>query len=235
MGNFSLITDTINQLRITLDHLKLQAMVIQTPSIPGIPHVELPGMNLGALAAGFDPKSVNIVELGKKIVQGVEAEGFRYLFAAIDAFPPPISSWEVWIHTLTELPVMTQAIGAFGTRMTICNCTAAEQPASLFQIPANYKVITPESLQTPALPHAPAAPSTSAAPSLPTVPSLPTAPSVGAVPSLPTTLSPPSAPSLPNAPSLPPAPSLPAGPSLPSMPAAPQAPSLPSPAGLPKF
>lgn len=207
MGSFSLITDPISQLRISLDHLKLEALVIPAVAV-AMPGMALPGMNIAAPPIPFDSASVNIVQLGKSIVQGVEAEGFRYLFGVTDPLQPPaITSWEVWIHLATQLPVMTQAIGAFGQRTTICQCTAVEPPASLFQIPANYKVITPESPKLPTLPTAPMP----SAPAMPAAPALPSMPAAPALPSIP------SAPALPSA-SLPQAPSLPAAPAAPSLP-----------------
>ena len=58
---------------------------------------------------------------GKATVEGLEAEGVRYVFQAVDPLrPPAISSWEVWTSTLLQLPVMTKTIGSFGQRMNVC-------------------------------------------------------------------------------------------------------------------
>ncbi len=236
LGSFSIITDPISQVRITLDHLKMEALIIQPPALPSAPGVQLPGMSLALPPLPTDGPGVDIVQLGKSIVHGMEAEGFRYVFAIADPLsPPPIASWEVWIHLATQLPVLTQAIGPFGQRTTICQCLAVEPPANLFQIPPNYRTIIPEIPKLPAdlpaaaLPSVPSAPSLPQAPSLPSVPTAPSLPSAASLPSAPSLPSLPSMapPSLPRVPSLPSAPSLPQAPTLPSAPAAPNLPKLP--------
>jgi hypothetical protein len=142
-GTTSLITDPATGERILLDHLALEARILTpavqipgtpaAPAIPSLPPAALAAI-AGAAAAMGAAKSQN---LGKAIMEGLEVVGMRYVFQP----PNVLSSWEVWTSTKLQLPVMTQTIGTFGSRLCICKCTPMQPPATLFQIPPGYRVV----------------------------------------------------------------------------------------------
>jgi hypothetical protein len=199
-GASSLISDPASQLRMLLDHVKLEVRILtpgaNLPAVPGMPAI--PGMPMPAIPSA---PNVNIVQLGTSVIDGLEAEGLRYVFQAVDALKPPsIASWEVWLSTKLQLPIVTRIVGAFGERTNICKCTAMAVPDSLFQIPPGYKVIP---MEPPVLPQMPSAPALPSAPTLPSASALPSAPTLPSAPAL-----------LPSVPTLPTVPSLPKPPSL---------------------
>ena len=139
-GNFSMLTNPATGEQILLNHLAQEARIFvnQVPIPPQLPIPAIPGL---PTVPAFPPEP-NLVALGKIIVDGLPVEGVRHVFAAIDSLsPPPITSWEVWTNTSLQMPVFTRTVGSFGVRTCVCKCTAAEPPASTFQIPANYTVI----------------------------------------------------------------------------------------------
>jgi hypothetical protein len=108
--------------------------------IPGLPGGQIPTVP-GFTESVSLPAIPNVVALGKTFVQGLEVEGVRHIFQALDALtPPPIASWEVWTSTKLQMPVFTRTIGSFGVRTCVCKCLPVEPPAALFQIPTNYNV-----------------------------------------------------------------------------------------------
>ena len=137
--NFSMIVDPAAGERIMLDHLAQEARVLAS-QVPVPPGITIPGVP-GLPPVPAFPPAPNPVALGKALVEGLEIEGVRHVFEAIDGVIPPITSWEVWTDTKLQMPVFTQTIGSFGIRTSICKCTPVEPPESLFQIPANYTVI----------------------------------------------------------------------------------------------
>jgi hypothetical protein len=153
----SLISDPLSGVRILLDHLLMEARILSPganfPSVPGMPIT--PGIPMPAIPSA---PNVNIVELGKSVIEGLEAEGLRYVFQALDPLrPPSIASWEIWLSTELQLPIITKIVGAFGERTNVCKCTAAAVPDSLFQIPPGYNVIPAETPDVP-MPAAPTLP-----------------------------------------------------------------------------
>jgi hypothetical protein len=49
---------------------------------------------------------------------------------------------EVWTSTQLQIPVLTRITGPFGKQTCHCkNLSGAEPPASLFEIPADYKKV----------------------------------------------------------------------------------------------
>ena len=141
-GKISIITDPATGERILLDHLAREARILidelpipSEPPLPTIPRLPVaPGL----------PTAPNVVALGKDFIEGLEVEGTRYVFQALDPLSPPsITSWEVWTSTKLQMPVLTRTVGAFGVRTCICKCTPVEPPASMFQVPTGYTVIRP--------------------------------------------------------------------------------------------
>ena len=142
-GTSSLISDPLSEVRILLDHVLMEARILSAganlPAVPGTPAV--PGIPLPAIPS---TPNVNIVELGKSVIDGLEAEGLRYVFQTLDPLrPPSIASWEIWLSTELQLPIVTKIAGTFGERTNVCRCTAAVVPDALFQIPPGYRVIPP--------------------------------------------------------------------------------------------
>jgi len=155
----SLISDPLTQVRILLDHLAMEARILlPEPNLPAVPGI--PAIPEFALPAIPSVPNVNIVNLGISVIDGLEAEGLRYVFDAMGS----IASWEVWLSTKLQLPIITKIIGSFGERTTVCKCTAADVPDSLFQIPPGYTVIT---VEPPVLPEMPSASVLPSAPSIP--------------------------------------------------------------------
>lgn len=88
------------------------------PNLPGMP--QLPGQCIGAAAGlSLTGGETKIEQLGKSLIEGLEVEGMRYIFALAG----PVLSWEVCTSTKLQLPVMTRTIGSFGERTCICKCT----------------------------------------------------------------------------------------------------------------
>ena len=94
-------------------------------------------------------------DLGKRLVEGHEVDGKQF------TLPPPPKPpekpelpgmpekpklpeaptvTEVWTSTQLQVPVLTRITGPFGKQTCHCkNLSGAEPPASLFEIPADYK------------------------------------------------------------------------------------------------
>jgi hypothetical protein len=184
-GNISVITDPASQHTILLDHVKKEATSLSTPQMPQPPGMQMPGMPQIAppgLPAGVPalPAS-NVQDLGKRMIDGEEAEGKRITFQPpqmpgmpnVPGMPgmpplpqkpgmpgapqlpkPPLSPTvaEVWTNPNLHLPVLTQVKGDFGQQTCKCKNKAIPEPnPSLFQIPADYKDLT----KAPKLPAAP--------------------------------------------------------------------------------
>ncbi len=72
--------------------------------------------------------------------------------------PPPPTVSEVWTSTKLKLPVLTKTQGPFGQQVCQCKYTEAPPPPHLFQVPPDYKMVTPAPPAPPAMPKAPAFP-----------------------------------------------------------------------------
>lgn len=145
------------QVQIFLNHLTQEARIIPNmPAMPGMPAVPgmpaMPGMP-GIPMAGAIPGALNppgqpqMQQLGTRVIEGLEAEGIRYLFPVGSA----VSSWEVWTSTKLKMPVMTTTIGSFGQKTCVCKCSPLPPPPSTFEIPPGYTVIQPSNLQPPSV------------------------------------------------------------------------------------
>ncbi len=169
-GNTSVIMDPARQQTILLDHLKKEARVVPIAQ-PSMPQPSVPG--LGAVAGGLpgapQAPAVNVQDLGKGLMDGLEVEGKRYTFPPPNLpkppgapsappvpqmhlpaapgvpqvpQPPPLATSEVWTSTKLQLPVLTKTTGDFGQQTCHCKYSdAVEPPASLFQIPPEYKPV----------------------------------------------------------------------------------------------
>ena len=190
-GTMSLIINPLTQLRILLNHPAFEARILSaTPSLPGMPAIALPQFGLAMAGLPSMPGQPNIQQLGKMFIEGLEAEGLRYVFPVGGL----ISSWEVWTSTKLQLPVLTRTIGSFGQKTCTCKCTPVQPPAAMFEIPPGYTVIQPPAPPTPSVP---------AMPSIPQMPSAPQTPSLPSAPQMPSAPQTPSFPAIPNAPKLP--------------------------------
>jgi hypothetical protein len=173
-GNISVISDPASQRTILLDHLNKEAKTLSTAAtaqvpgvqMPGMPQFTPPGLPAGVLAA--PPASIQ--DLGKRLIEGEEAEGKRITFEPpkLPAMPniptaqgmprlpqPPAMPTvaELWTNPNLHLPVMTQVKGDFGQQICKCkNKPIAEPDPSLFQIPKDYKDLTPAP-SLPGIPH----------------------------------------------------------------------------------
>jgi hypothetical protein len=138
LGATSVITNPKDAVVILLDHVKMEARLLpMSPGsvpVPGMPN--LPGGSLQAEAA----LPGDVEELGKRLIQGIEAVGKRYTLPQVpgETLPPTVA--EVWTCTATQLPVMSKITGSFGVRTSICKTApVADPPQASFQIPAGYR------------------------------------------------------------------------------------------------
>jgi len=189
-GTTSVITNPATAETILLDHVAMEVRAIAMPAaaLPQLtpPPLQVPGMP--AVPPVPASPAMTVVELGIRMIEGQEVIGKQYTMppAPPPGMPvppgPPTMVSEVWMSTKLQLPVLTRIIGSFGQQMCHCkNTSAGEPPASMFQVPANYKQVG-----LPAMPAAPAMPTAPAMPSVSGLPSAPAAPSAPAVPSAPT-------------------------------------------------
>ena len=187
-GNISVITDPATQHTILLDHLTKEAKSFSTPPLPqqpgmppapGMPQFTPPGLPAGVPA----PPAANVQDLGKKLIDGEEAEGKRITFQppkppatpnlpgapsmpklpqrpGMPSAPQPPQAQltptvtEIWTNPNLHLPVLTQVRGDFGQQTCKCkNKAIAEPHPSLFQIPADYKDLTHGPPTLPGVPH----------------------------------------------------------------------------------
>lgn len=198
--DMSVISDPASQKSVLLDHLKKEAKMIEPPPLPTLPN-GLPMPPKPEIPKPPDIQKPDVQELGKRFIDGVEAEGKRYIVKPnvpqmpnMPTPPEPPDVMEIWTGTQNKLPILTMIKGKFGEQMCHCKYSGPEPPASMFQIPPDYKLVpsAPPAPQAPGLPTAPKF----SAPSMPNAPSLPNM----AVPKAPAPPSAPSAPSMPSAP-----------------------------------
>ena len=147
-GNTSVITIPALKQTITLDHLKREARIFPMPQAPQIP--TLPGGLPLPQLASLPSTPMKVVELGKQIIEGEEAEGKHFIFQHTPQLPnvpqpnlPSLThSVEVWTSTKTRLPLLTRMTESFGQQINRCKCAAATEPApTQFLIPADYKTV----------------------------------------------------------------------------------------------
>ena len=186
-GDTSVITDPAARKQIVLDHVKKIATVFPMPQPPTMPQVpqapQMPQMP-GGLTPPANP--MNVQDLGKRFIDGVEVEGKKYTFQPpTPPTPPPLPAapqlpnmpampqapampqmpqippivTEIWTSTKTQLPVLTRTTGPFG--QSICHCKDAgsgEPAASLFKAPPDYKTVMAGAPKMPTPPQPPQPP-----------------------------------------------------------------------------
>jgi hypothetical protein len=154
-GHLSYITDMMKQQTTVLDHVKKEARIISALQPPQLQVPQMPGFpgGLPDLKAPGPPPQVSIKDLGKKVIEGVEAQGKKYLvqlpqppqppgLPQLPQPPQPPIEIEEWTSVKHKLPVLTKTTGPFGKQ--ICQCKVsdmAEPAASVFQVPPDYKTI----------------------------------------------------------------------------------------------
>jgi hypothetical protein len=82
-GNISVISDPANQKTILLDHVKKEAKTLSMVAEPQLPQVQMPGMpQLTPPTIPGMPATppANVQDLGKRMIDGEEAEGKRIIF-----------------------------------------------------------------------------------------------------------------------------------------------------------
>jgi hypothetical protein len=179
-GPTSVIMNPALQIIQLLDHIKMEVRTLpmvpaltppglKPPAIPGMPGLQIPAT-----------PAMTVVELGIKIVAGIEVIGKQYTLPPLTPPKAPIPGMpappqiplvaEAWISTKLMFPVLSRITGSFGQQMCHCkNAVPTEPPPTAFQVPANYKQIGP--------PPPPAPPAPPAAPALPGFPPPPKPPS----------------------------------------------------------
>ena len=114
-GNISVITDPAAQRTIMLDHLNKQAtsFPMQPPQQPGMPPIPgMPPLTPPGLPSNV-PKAppANVQELGKRVIEGEEAEGRRITFQPPS---PPNMPGKPNMPNLPGMPAMPQRPGMPG-------------------------------------------------------------------------------------------------------------------------
>jgi hypothetical protein len=163
----SIITIPASQKTIMLDHLKKEAMVIPMPPVPSAPSQS---QDSQAAGAGAQRPALQVHDLGKAMIEGVEVEGKRYILtppqapkvpsnaqAATKSQAPALGSLpipsqlklaptvtEVWTSVKLGTAVLTKVNSPAGELTTYCKPTSTEEPhPSLFEIPPGYKLKKP--------------------------------------------------------------------------------------------
>ena len=101
-----------------------QKMVTQMPLTPK----DQDGMK------AFDPKNLKFELVGQDMINGVECDKYKLIYTANKA-------QIFWINKATRLPVLMEAEDG-SMKIHWRNVVAGPQPASLFEPPAGYKVMT---------------------------------------------------------------------------------------------
>jgi hypothetical protein len=175
----SVISNPSSQQAILLDHIKKEATILPMPPAMGGAPPSIPGMGLPAMGAA--PPAMQVEQLGKSLIEGHEVEGQRFTLPPSSAPTPPgmpklpgapalsapgvpgkpplpklpavPSVTEVWTSVALKVPVLTKMTTGAGQQTTYCKPTsAAEPPASVFQIPAGYSIKPPAPPQPPKMP-----------------------------------------------------------------------------------
>jgi hypothetical protein len=157
-GDTSVLTKAGDPRTFILDHIKKEVRMIQPPQLPQMP---LPPVN-PPQPPGFAPPAgpPHVEDLGKRLIDGIEAEGKRYMVPLPNPpqapnapqTPQPPMITEVWTAVKSKIPVLTKVTGPFGEQLCKCRIVEDLEPnPQLFDIPADYK-------QAPEVPRAPAPP-----------------------------------------------------------------------------
>jgi len=159
LGNTSVITNPASQQAILLDHIKLVAHVIPLPQIPQMP--KIPQLGIPGLPGAPTPPPMNVVDLGKGVIEGHAVMGQQITFHMPTIPKPPTlpnvpgmpqapgmpkppampTVAEVWTSASLHLPVLTKITGSFGQRTCYCkNAPTGEPHPTVFQIPPGYSL-----------------------------------------------------------------------------------------------
>jgi hypothetical protein len=163
----SIITIPASQKTIMLDHLKKEAMVIPMPPASSVPSQS---QDSQAAGPGAQHPALQVHDLGKAMIEGVEVEGKRYILTPVQApkapsnaqavtksqapalgslpIPPQLklapTVTEVWTSVKLGTAVLTKVNSPAGELTTYCKPTSTEEPhPSLFEIPPGYKLKKP--------------------------------------------------------------------------------------------
>lgn len=168
-GNTSVITDPRAQQVMVLDHLTKEARIMPmqpAPPSPPPPPPQQPGMPPpGAAPPPFQPPPMHVQDLGKRVIDGHEVDGKRYIIqppsppqppqppqvAGAPPSPPPKppvpqmpTTADMWTSTKLGMPVMTQVTGPFGKQTSYHKIAETAEPhPAMFQIPPGYKPVKP--------------------------------------------------------------------------------------------
>lgn len=145
-GDTSVLTKLGDPRAYILDHLRKEVRVLEPPPMPQAP---LPSWNPSSLPAWQPPAdAATVEELGRKMIDGIEAEGKRYRIAlpnppqlpdAPQTPQPAAMITEVWTAVQSQLPVLTRITGPFGEQLCRCRIVESMEPdPKLFQIPSDY-------------------------------------------------------------------------------------------------
>jgi hypothetical protein len=165
-GNRSVISNPAAGETLVLDHVKKEAVSFPAaPAAPGAPP-PIPSMSMPAVPGAPPPTVQN---LGKKFIDGHEVEGKLFTIppppapkapsapqmppgppipqgklpqAPLPSPPKAPTTVETWTSTQFHMPVLTTVTGSFGKQVSKCKCSSpgAPPPASMFQVPAGYKL-----------------------------------------------------------------------------------------------
>lgn len=145
----------------------------QAPAPPAMPQAAIPGMPGSVPQPPSLPPGTTVKDLGKRLVEGHEVEGKQFTMPPLGmpAMPAPPAVpkpqipgmpqapavpqppkpgpmptvTEAWTSTQLQLPVLTRTTGSFGKQVCHCkNLSGMEPPASLFQVPPDYKSAIPK-------------------------------------------------------------------------------------------
>ena len=124
--DMSVISDPASGKSVLLDHLKKEAKMMEPPPPPTLPN-GLPMPPKPELPKMPDMQKPDVQELGKRFIDGVEAEGKRYLIKPnvpqmpnmpnMPTPPEPPDVMEIWTGTQSKLPILTMIKGKFGEQM----------------------------------------------------------------------------------------------------------------------
>ncbi|HUI77730.1 MAG TPA: hypothetical protein VLY24_07425 [Bryobacteraceae bacterium] len=174
-GNTSVISNPAAGQNILLDHTAKTAHIIPTPpaapALPGQPPA-MPGMPGFAPPGAPSTPPVNVKDLGKSMMHGVEVEGKQF------TYPPP---------TVPQAPAAPAAPG-MPAAPAVPGMPAMPKIPGAPALPGMPAAGTPPGMPAkpavpgmPAAPAAPGAPGAPAAPAIPGMPPVPKAPTVAEV------------------------------------------------------
>jgi len=149
------VSDPIEKTHISWDSVRKQATVLQMPA-PGAARAECPANTPAFAAKGPPPaslKSTTSEDLGVETINGVEAHGRK----TTTTIPPGavgnnetlVLVREVWLaNGISPLNLVVREISddpeSGRTTRELTNITLSEPPASTFQPPEGYEIVTKE-------------------------------------------------------------------------------------------